>query len=104
MAYSYWSDSYWYTDARNTHGDYIDSAQLFISPKKGEQVSFTYKQLCAIDPDTDWVARTFPDAPDRMLMELLLFIDAFKKDMERSIFKFHGWKTLAQWEAATQVA
>jgi len=102
-AYSYWSDSYWYTDARNTHVDYIDEAQMFISPKKGDQQTFTYKQLKDLDPDTNWVAKTFPDAPMHMLMELLLFIDAFKSDMERVIFKFHGWKTLQMWEAVERV-
>lgn len=100
MAYSRWRDSFWHTDSRSTHVDYIDAAQLFIHPKKGEHQTFSYQQLKALDLDTNWVAKTFPDAPQHMLMELLLFINAFTADMDR-MFKWHGWKTYELYEAAT---
>jgi len=91
MAYSNWLDSFWHT-APITGADFIDGSKLFINPRKGDGQTFTYAELKALDLNTDWVARTFPDALDIWLSELLRFIHIYMDDMENNVYRYQGFK------------
>jgi len=80
MAYSRWSNSYWYTYWDAHSGESKDS-QLFTIC--GDDLSFTYGELVAdIDGCLSIVRKMCPEATEDQIQELKTYMEKFMLDME----------------------
>jgi hypothetical protein len=89
MEYSRWSQSFFYARAL-TGEPQIDASLLFIHPQIGDAKTMSYSKLANVD--ANWVALNFPDAPMDCLYELVEIVARFRHDMERSVYRYRGFK------------
>jgi hypothetical protein len=89
MEYSRWANSFFYARAL-TGSPEIDASQLFIHPREGDAKTMSYATLANVD--ANWVALNFPHTPMDYIHELLEIIKRFRHDMERSVYRYRGFK------------
>jgi hypothetical protein len=89
MVYSRWVHSFFYTEAL-TGEPCIAASKLFINPRNGDAKTMSYSELAVVD--ANWVALQFPDTPMDNLYELVEIVARFRHDMERSVYRYRGFK------------